>query len=186
MNDKATPPKRVPKYRLHKASGRAVVTLPNPGALRGRDVFLGRYGTPESQQRYARVIAEWSATGAVRPAPTTDITIVELVDRYWAHVRSYYVKDGKPSSEQGIIKQALAPLLKLYGVSAARDFGPLSLKNVRQFMVEKDWCRNYINKQSDRIKRFFGWAVENELIPASVYHGVQAVKGLRSPPVDRP
>ena len=37
---------RIPTYRLHKASGRAVVTLPVAGLSRGRDVFLGRHGTP--------------------------------------------------------------------------------------------------------------------------------------------
>ena len=71
---------RIPTYRLHKASGRAVVTIPGSGCARGRDIFLGRYGTPESRQRYAQVISEWSATGDVRPEPTSDITIIELVE----------------------------------------------------------------------------------------------------------
>ena len=39
--------KHVSQYRLHKASGRAVVTLPAPGpGQRRRDVFLGAYGSP--------------------------------------------------------------------------------------------------------------------------------------------
>ncbi|MCI0366178.1 MAG: tyrosine-type recombinase/integrase [Phycisphaerales bacterium] len=171
--------KRIPTYRLHKASGRAVVTLPGSVLKRGRDVFLGCYGTPESRQRYAQVIAEWTATGDVRPAPTSDITVIELVDRYWVHVRSYYVKDSRPTSEQDLIKQALAPLLKLYGLTPAREFGPLALKTVRQTMVGKQWCRNYINRQCSRVRMVFGWAVENELVPSAVFHGLQAVKGLR-------
>jgi hypothetical protein len=98
MSDSKKRKNTVPSYRLHKASGRAVVTLQSPGQRRGRDVFLGRFGTDESHQRYAQVIAEWNSTGHLRPAPTSDITIVELVDRYWAHVCSYYVKDGNAQS----------------------------------------------------------------------------------------
>ena len=47
----------VPQYRLHKSSGRAVVTLSD--GLGGRfDVQLGVYGSPESYQHYAQAIAE--------------------------------------------------------------------------------------------------------------------------------
>ena len=84
MRDSTKTKQTAPTYRLHKTSGRAIVTLPAFGGKR-RDIFLGRYGTDESRQRYAQVIAEWTAMGDVRPHPTSDITIVELVDRYWAH-----------------------------------------------------------------------------------------------------
>ena len=44
---------KLPSYRLHKASGQAVVTL------RGRDHYLGSYGSAESHTDYKRLIAEW-------------------------------------------------------------------------------------------------------------------------------
>ena len=44
---------RVPTYRLHKTSGRAVVTL------NGRDVFLGKFGTPESRRVYRARLVAW-------------------------------------------------------------------------------------------------------------------------------
>jgi hypothetical protein len=37
---------RVPKYRLHKTTGRAVVTID------GRDFYLGPYNSPESRAKY--------------------------------------------------------------------------------------------------------------------------------------
>ena len=37
---------QVPSYRLHKASGQAVVTLC------GRDLYLGPHGSPESRSKY--------------------------------------------------------------------------------------------------------------------------------------
>jgi len=51
----------VPSYRLHKASGQAR-TIVN-----GRHVYLGKYGSPESRQKYARILAE-AALPASPPA----------------------------------------------------------------------------------------------------------------------
>jgi hypothetical protein len=56
------PSSEPPSYRLHKQSGQAVVTLTD-GAGRRRDTYLGRYGSAESRAEYARVIAEWEASG---------------------------------------------------------------------------------------------------------------------------
>jgi hypothetical protein len=54
---------RVPSYCRHKASGQAVVRLD------GRDHYLGPYGTDESHERYALIIARWQAAGTTsRPA----------------------------------------------------------------------------------------------------------------------
>jgi hypothetical protein len=39
-------PNAVPKYRLHKQSGQAIVTLS------GRDFTLGRFQSPESREKY--------------------------------------------------------------------------------------------------------------------------------------
>ena len=42
----------VPKYRKHKPSGQAVVTVS------GRHIYLGKYGTPESREEYRRVLGQ--------------------------------------------------------------------------------------------------------------------------------
>ena len=44
-----------PKYRRHKSSGKAVVTL------NGRDFYLGPYGSKASRIEYDRLVAEWMA-----------------------------------------------------------------------------------------------------------------------------
>jgi hypothetical protein len=41
------------------------------------------------------------------------------------------VKDGRPTSEQDNIRQALRFVRPLYGSIAAKDFSPLALKAVR-------------------------------------------------------
>jgi hypothetical protein len=47
---------QVPSYRLHRASGQAVVNLG------GKDIYLGQHGTRESQTRYEQLIAQWLAS----------------------------------------------------------------------------------------------------------------------------
>jgi hypothetical protein len=170
-------PVRTPSYHLHKPSGRAVVTLS------GKDHYLGRFGSAESREAYDRLLAEWLASRR-RPAqsrckPVDLISINELLVAYWEHVRRYYVKAGEPTSEQDTIRQALRPVRQLYGDINATDFSPLGLKAVRQAMIERGWCRTFINRQVNRIKKMFAWAAENELVPIQVYEALANVAGLR-------
>src|SRR3954454_16290169 len=171
---------RPPSYRLHKARNLAVVTLD------GKNHYLGPYGSPESHEKYARLIADWRAN---RPRLLPDTTAGPAIDRtrsvnqlilaYWRHVEGYYVKDGRPTSEQDNIRQALRFVRRTYGSTPAADFGPLALKNVRQAMIEGGRSRKLINKDVNRVRQMFGWAVENELVPVQVHQALRRVAGLR-------
>jgi integrase len=163
---------RTPSYRLHKPSGQAVVTLD------GRDVYLGRHGTPQSRAEYDRLLAEWLANGR-RSAPGADAAVSELMVGYIRHVDAYYVKWGEPTNEPATVRLALRVLKGLYGHTPARTFGPLALKAVRQAYVDAGLCRNEVNRRTRHVVRFFRWAVENELVPPSLHHGLKAVSGLR-------
>ena len=44
---------RVPKYRRHKASGQALVEI------RGKRIYLGKFGSPQSKEKYRQIIAEF-------------------------------------------------------------------------------------------------------------------------------
>ena len=70
---KTTDPNRRPKYRLQKARGLAVVTIPGRG-----DVYLGPYDSPESHREYDRVVGLWLANGR-RPseARASRLTVAE-------------------------------------------------------------------------------------------------------------
>ncbi len=165
----------VPKYRFHKSSGQAIVTL------NGHDVCLGKYGAPTSRAKYDQAIAEWIVNGRAYQPSTDDLTIVELVDRYLPFVTSYYRhSDGTPTVEQDKIKRSMLLLVELYERTKAKSFGPLALKAVRDAMTKHGWCRNHINQSVGRIRRLFKWAVENEIVPSNVLHGLQAVAGLKA------
>ena len=90
----------------------------------------------------------------------------ELLVAYLKFADLYYVKGGRP-------------VRQLYGHTLARDFGPLALKTVRQALIDSGLCRNEVNKRTGKIKRAFKWAVSEEIAPPSVYHGLQAVGGMR-------
>jgi len=113
------------------------------------------------------------------PVPAQQITIAELVNQYLNWADGYYVKNGHPTAEPSDIRCAVRPLLKLYGRTPVREFGPRGLKSVRQEMIETGWARRHINKQVERIKRMIKWAVADETIPPSSYHALQAVAGLK-------
>ena len=56
---------RVPKYRRHKPTGQAVVTL------NGKDHYLGKWNTKASRAEYRRLVGEWLAGADIsRPAAT--------------------------------------------------------------------------------------------------------------------
>jgi integrase len=162
---------------LHKPTGQAVVTLD------GRDLYLGKHGSPESRAEYDRLVSEWLANGRRLPraggAAGTDLTVTELVVAYVKFADGYYVKNGRPTKEAGNIRLALRPLRRLYGPTPAREFGPLALKAVRGEMVRSGLCRTEVNKRVRHVTRCFRWAVAEELVPPSVHHGLKAVSGLR-------
>src|SRR5262249_48285788 len=139
-------PPRIPKYRLHKQSGQAVVTLPT-GAGRRRDVLLGKYGTPESRLEYARVIAEWETSGRRLSSPATlaGPSVNEVILAYWKFAQGYYRKNGRPTTQLERVRLSLQPVKELYGHTPAAGFGPLALKAVRERMVENGWTRGYVN-----------------------------------------
>ena len=84
-------------FRSFKSADRAFVDLS------GKRIYLGRYGTQESRDRYDLAIAEWIARGrreAVPPtapaAPEAGPTVSTIVAAFWNHCQSYYVDpDGK-------------------------------------------------------------------------------------------
>ena len=165
---------RVPKYCQHKASGQAYVTLD------GHTYYLGPHASKASLLEYDRLIALWQANGRRMPGTDKpDITIAELLVPYLKFAQGYYRKNGEITTEVDALRAAMRPLVKLFAETLVSNFGPLSLKAVRDDMIRLRWCRTSINKHIDRIKRIFRWGVENELVPAEVSHALATVPGLR-------
>jgi len=186
----ARPKNRIPSYLPHPASGQARIRV------NGRDIYLGPFGSPESKQAYARFIAEQCGNGEP-PSLTIPsgerLSVAALVVSYDDFVRSYYVRDGSPTDEQYAIKAAVGPLVGLYGDTPVDEFSPKRLKAVREEIIAKGrkgkgkrktkqgepLTRKYINYRVGCVVRMFKWAVEEELVPVSVYQSLKAVAPLR-------
>lgn len=164
----------VPKYRKHKQSGQAIVTL------NGHDYLLGPHGTKVSHNKYDQLIAEWLERGR-QPISLTgaDLTIAELAGSYWSYATRKYCRRGLPTAEQFHVKTALKHLLRLYETHLAYEFGPVQLKVVRQSMIETGWSRSYINQQVSVLVRMFKWAVTEGFVLPTVHTALDLVDGLR-------
>lgn len=175
-------PGKLPKLCHFKPRDLACVWI-NPT----RRLYLGPWGSPESHERYAEVIRQLLAGNEVTEAPTLDkpsrpptLTISDLVPRYQAYARGYYVKNGEPTTEYAKVSGATELAAEHYGNLPAAEFGPLCLRDVRDRLVAKGLARTTVNSQVRRIVVMFKWAVASELIEPSVYEKLKAVSGLRA------
>ncbi len=165
----------VPKYCLHKPSGRAYVRI------RGRVVYIGDFGSAESKQEYGRLVAELAATsGVATPTPSqSTITVVELVAAYLDFAKSYYQKNGQPTRSLDNVKLSLRVVKDLYGREPVTEFSPLCLLAIQQTLINKGACRKTINEQVGVIKRMFRWGVSRTIVAPTVFTALASVEGLR-------
>lgn len=79
-----------PKYRKHRASKFAVVTLA------GKDHYIGPYGSKANKVEYDRLVGELLAAG--RPAAPVSqphvITVSEIAVAFWRHAKRFYRKQA--------------------------------------------------------------------------------------------
>lgn len=170
----------IPSYRFHKQSGQAIVTVRDPGGAR-HDVLLGVYDSPESKVEYQRIIALVAANGGSYPTAVNDITISELILAYFRFATAHYLEaDGTTSRSVENLRYTFRKLKELFGSTPATEFGPKSLKALRDTWIRDGIVRRMVNTRAGSVKRMFKWAASEEMIPAEVYHRLQTVEGIRA------
>ncbi len=183
---------KTPSYRCRVGYAQAIVTLTDSVTKKRRDYWLGPHGSPESRERYHRIVAEWEANSrrlprtSVEPATTEQPEQLRLIEL----LRDYY-RYAKQHHEYGEFRSFLAVMRlmkKFYGRMPAIEFGPKKLRLLREEMIRGDaemnpprkpWARKYINQQVQRIRRIFKWAVAQELVPASVHQALCTLEPLK-------
>ncbi len=174
---------KIPAYSLHKPSGLAVVKV------KQRSIYLGEYGSDESREAYARIIADLLAGRPITPQaapkkgnPTLlpTITVAELAAQFRRYAEGYYRKGGDITSEVYIVRRAMEFLLADHAGLPVAEFTIGDLKVVRQAIVETGVSRTVANKYIGRIKRAFTWGATEELVPASVPHALLLLPGLKA------
>lgn len=167
---------RLPQYpsKPNHASGQARIRLGK------KTIYLGKWGSPESIQKFHALLAEHLGQPDEPAAPDPySTTIATLLAKHhdWAVKR--FVKNGVPTREADSRKSALRPVFQFYGDCLTKDFGPLAFQKCREWMFTQDWSRSTINQQMGRIRAVFKWGIAQEMVPASVLAGLQCVQDLR-------
>lgn len=165
-----------PKYRKHRASGQAVVTL------NGRDHYLGPYGTRASKANYDRLIAEWLANGRrLGLDQSGGLSVVELLAEFFRFAKRHYRHaDGTSTGMVENFRYSFRLLKQHYGTIPAAEFGPKCLKTLQQLLIGTGLSRRTINDRIGNIKLLFRWAVSEELVPPTIWQGLSTVAGLRA------
>ena len=149
----------LPQVRLHSGSGHARVRI------NGTEHWLGRFGSPEAQAAYDRLLAEYLANGRqVAPRPkaerqetpppipqpeavpanpppdiapvSAEMTVAEVCVLFMEHAKTYYkLSDGRLSSSYDGMLQAVNAL-RPFGKLPAAAFGPRSLRQIMERLVD--------------------------------------------------
>ena len=185
-----------PQIRFHAHSGQARVRI------NGQVVYLGRYGSPEANAAYHRLLAEWHANGgnvvapeavptprrrrpaagpsvtASTPAPA-GLTVAEVCVLWMADCEKRYTrKDGTQSSTVHECRM-IVRALEADGMIPAAAFKAKALIAVQRRLVADGRPRTTVNRIVKGIRRLFRWATVNEYVPDGLVHALEAVEPLR-------
>jgi hypothetical protein len=163
---------RIPSYRLHKPSGKAVVTIA------GKDHYLGLHDSEEGRLAYDALVAPLKAAG--NNATVANMTISHLAIQYMKHAESYYRKNGKVTGEVEGLRTALKALIKIARDVPVPNLSPRHIDAMRETLLNKGNSRSYINKQTNRIRRVIRWGIAQELVPHFVLTKLEAIDPLKA------
>jgi site-specific recombinase XerD len=157
--------KQLPKYCLHKSTGRAFVRI------EGKAYYLGKHGSAASRQEYDRIIGEFIANGRQAKYQAHEILVEQLLLRYL---------DYAEKSKLNIEKRPLQLLNDLYGKQPAIQFGTSALKAIRQQFLDQGLSRATINNYINSIRRVVYWGCDEEIIPADIAVSLKVVRPLKA------
>lgn len=157
---------RLPKICRRTDRNLAYVTL------RGRKVYLGKYGSPESY-------AEYLTGPVIETGP--DCLLCEFASAFLARARDYYVKNGKSTKQTERFRAALAPFFVApLDRLRVRDFGVVRLRAIQRDWENSDrYCRSYINTLVQCVRAAFKWGVAEGYVAPTVLVGLQAAPPLK-------
>lgn len=173
---------KIPKYR--RQTGRDFAFVEFQGK---RNRLPGPYGSQKSKQAYAEFLSEISQEKQPEII-TNQMTLLQLCTSFldWAEI------NHTPKEYQHYNR--LVSVLggsKFFGIRAV-NIGPNIFRQIQQFLIDfrpkqkegyrkppKRWSRQYINKQMDKLKDIFQWAISIELIGPEHLVALDTVQPLK-------
>jgi integrase len=149
--------------------------------INGKRIYLGKYGSPEATENYARCIAEW-AVGKGTPGqfvpPIGSLTIDALSVAFLD-----FVKKNKPGRYYEY-RSGIRILVQLYPGMMVDSFTPKCLAALQyQFSQHidingKQYSRQYCNCLVKGIRAMFRWGVAQELVSPMTAEALRYVPSL--------
>jgi integrase len=154
----------VPKYRKHRASGQAIVTI------NGRDHYLGPHNSKASKVQYDQLVNQWLASHrnpsfGLPQEQIDEPSLSDLMNAYrkWA-IKYYRHPDGKPTGTADNIAPLMRRLRQWYGKLPLSEFTPLAFKDVIKRLINEGLSITTVNDYIARVKHMFRWGVSEELV----------------------
>ena len=150
--------------------------------INGKRIYLGKFGSPEAAQNYARCVAEWAISNTdpgQMSMPIGTATVNTLAIAYLDHVQQ-----NNPNRYYEA-RSAIKTMLQLYSGITVDAFTPKCLAAVQhQFSQQvcksgKPYSRQYCNDLSQTIKQMFRWGVAQELVSPVTADALKYVPALR-------
>ncbi len=159
--------RRIPAYVHHKPTGQARVRI------NGRDHYLGKYGSPESHERYDELISEL----VIDVEPASCKTLTAVLAAWWPECKARYQKGkGRLGGAQNW-RPIIRLLREKHGDERAEDLGPKKLRQtLESAAAENDWSLSYTKMQLARVRQIFKWAAAEELIGIAAFQRLQTVE----------
>ncbi len=166
-------PRRQPSYREHKATGQACVDLPIGNGKR-KVVYLGKYNSAESLDKYEQVVGDWFAN---RPIETQKniLTVRDMAERYKSYQEPLLNQDKFYN-----VGNALKLLVELFGDRPADEFNVTQAERYRAELIARGYSREYGNRLLRIVKECCEWAMQRDYITTDQHVKIQTVKRLTS------
>lgn len=170
---------RIPKLCRRK-DGRYYVTDPHtkkPKYFNSSDP-LGEY---EDWRRafLERIKSILSVSDTPKPIlPGQRLSVAKLCEAYLAYSRTWYVKDGQPTSEVSIIEMMVRRLNAVAGSRPADKLRVNDLEAAQQRMIEEGLTRRSCNAVLHRVRRMAKWAFRKEVISGDTLQRILSVPAI--------
>ena len=149
--------KRPPKLSRNKYRNFAYITV------NGKQIYLGKWGSPEAQAAYDRVLLNWVKTNGEKKKndPHKGYTVTEIAV---AFVADYRERPVKSDSDLQTFTRIVDRLGSLFPGHPADNFGIRDLETLRDSFREKghekcgkhsEYTRTYLNKLVNLTKSIF-------------------------------
>lgn len=173
--------KRPPKLSRNKYRNFAYITV------KGKQIYLGKWGSKEAQAAYERFLLEWakSKTETESRLSRDKISLAEL---FLAFIEDYKIRPVKSISDLNTYIVLSKRICLLFPEYMANDFRIKDLEVLRESFQKqgykrngekKEYARTYLNKLMNRTKSVFAWGVSKEMVSAETCNRLKFLTPLK-------